>query len=125
MPEVRTRDEALAAIDRALTQWQAEAAGGLDQATAAAGRAHAAAETETTRREHRVSVLQAKLRELSGVDSPQARALYAQIQRELVDAEQSLEAARRATWRIVPPPAPPPAAQPRAHGRIQRQRGAH
>lgn len=101
MPEVRTRDEALAAIDRALTQWQAEAADGLDQAMAAADRAHTAAEAETTRRAQRVAVLQARLRELSRADSQQVQALYAQIQRELADAEQSLEAARRATWRIA------------------------
>jgi ParB-like chromosome segregation protein Spo0J len=101
MPEVRTRDEALAAIDRALTQWQAEAADGLDQAVTAVGRAHTAAEAETTRRAQRVAVLQARLRELSRADSQQAQALYAQIQRELVDAEQSLETARQATWRMA------------------------
>ena len=73
----------------------------LAQAMAAADRAHTAAEAETTRRAHRVSVLQAQLRELSSADSPQAQALYAQIQRQLVDAEQSLEVARQATWRTA------------------------
>jgi hypothetical protein len=101
VPEVRTRDEALTAIDRALTQWQGETVGVLDQAMAAADRAHVAAEAETTRRAQRVAVLQARLRELSRAGSQQVQALYAQIQRELVDAEQSLEAARRATWRIA------------------------
>ena len=54
--EIRTRDEALAAIDRALMQWTAKTGSTLAQAMAAAAGVHAAAEAETSRRAQRVDV---------------------------------------------------------------------
>ena len=101
MSDVRTRDEALTAIDRALARWRAEAADMLAQAMSAAGEAQAAGEAETRRRAQQVATLQAQLRALSSTDSQSAQALRAQIQRQLVHAEQSLEAARQATRRIA------------------------
>jgi hypothetical protein len=96
MSEIRTRDEALIAIDRALMQWAAEAGGTLAQAVAAADKTHTAAEAETSRRAQRVATLEALLSTL-GPDDPQR----AQVQRDLVRAQRSLEAARRATQRIA------------------------
>jgi hypothetical protein len=96
MTEIRTRDEALAAIDRALVRWAAEAAGTLAQAMAAATGAHAAAQAETTRRAQKVATIEALLRSLQP-DDP----LRAQVQRDLVRAQTSLDAARRATQRIA------------------------
>jgi hypothetical protein len=96
MTEVRTRDEALAAIDRALMQWAADTGGALTQAKAAVAVALAEAEAETSRRTQRVDALQALLTTLPP-DNPQR----AQVQRDLVRAQMSLEAARRATQRIA------------------------
>jgi hypothetical protein len=96
MTEIRTRDEALAAIDRALARWTSEAGSTLAQAIAAAGRAQAAAEAETSRRAQRVAALEAQLSALQP-DAPQR----AQVQRDLLRAWQSLEAARQATRRLA------------------------
>src|ERR1700690_1962237 len=96
MTEIRTRDEALAAIDHALMQWATEAGGTLAQAVAAADKVHAAAEAETNRRAQLAARLEALLGAL-GPDDPQP----AQVQRELLRAQISLDVARRATRRIA------------------------
>ena len=96
MSEIRTRDEALAAIDRALMQWAADTGGTLTEAMAAAVGALAEAEAEASRRSQRVDALQALLSTLPP-DDPQRP----QVQRDLVRAQMSLEAARRATQRIA------------------------
>jgi hypothetical protein len=95
MTEIRTRDEALAAIDHALAQWLDGAAAVLTEAMAAASGAAATAEAQVSRRAQRVAVLEAQLRSLPS-DSP-ARA---QIQRELGRAHESLRAGRDAARRI-------------------------
>jgi hypothetical protein len=57
--EVRTRDEALVAVDRGLAQWAAAAAGVLVQAAATASGAQSAAEAEVRRRAARIAALEA------------------------------------------------------------------
>jgi hypothetical protein len=96
MTEIRTRDEALAAVDRALAQWSAETGGLLAQATAAVRNAYTAAEAETSRRAQRVASLEALLSSLPADDPHRA-----QVQRDLARAGVSLDAARRATQRIA------------------------
>ena len=96
MTEIRTRDEALAAVDRALAQWSADTGGTLAQATAAVRNVYLTAEAETNRRAQRVTSLEALLSSLPA-DAPQ-RAL---VERDLARAAMSLDAARRATQRIA------------------------
>jgi hypothetical protein len=100
VPDIRTRDEALETISRALAQWSSEAGDALTRAMTEASAALEAAKAEITYREQRVAALQAQLRELASADAHHAQALRAQIQHQLANAEQSLDTARRATRRI-------------------------
>ncbi len=59
MLEVRTRDEALVAVDRGLAQWAAAATGVLVQAAATASGAQSAAEAEVRRRAAKLAALEA------------------------------------------------------------------
>jgi len=70
MAEVRTRDEALLAVDRALSQWLATAAGVLQQATASAAGARSVADTEARKWATRASALKAQLDAVRGGEDP-------------------------------------------------------
>lgn len=91
MPEIRTRDEALAAVDAALAEWSGASADLLTRALAAAGAAQAEAESEVARRARRVEELADVLRSLRD-DDP----LRSVVAAQLVRARESLAAGQRA-----------------------------
>lgn len=93
MVEVRTRNEALAAVDQALAEWTATTTGLLEQAQSAARAAMGEAESIRRRREAEVRALEAIL---SAADDQRRRALTA----ELVRATEALDRAARACARI-------------------------
>ena len=96
MTEIRTRDEALAAVDRALGQWTTQAEGALAQACAAVAGAQAAAESEVRSRGARVAALERFLASGRRDDERSARAAQ-----ELARARESLEAGRQASAHVA------------------------
>lgn len=110
MLEVRTRDEALVAVDRGLAQWAAAAAGVLVQAAAAVGGARSSAEAEVRRRAARVAALEALRSSLRAGDDTRAldreigRARDAHraaivVARRIMDVAQRIAALRRSQAR--------------------------
>jgi hypothetical protein len=95
MPEVRTRDAALVAVDRGLAQWAAAVTGVLGQAAATVSAAQLAAEAEVRRRAAKAAALEA-LR-TSVRDWAAARAL----DREIGQARDSHRTAIMAAQRIT------------------------
>jgi hypothetical protein len=95
MTEVRTRDEALAGVDRALAQWTTQAERALAQALAAVTGAQAAAESEVRVRAARVAALERFLASMRRDDKRSARAAQ-----ELASARESLQAGRRASAHV-------------------------
>lgn len=91
MAEIRTRDEALAAVDAALVQWAGASAEALARAMTSAGAAQSEADGEVSRRAQRVSELTDALAAL-GDDAP----LKAVIAATLARAKESLETGKRA-----------------------------
>ncbi len=96
MTEVRTRDEALAAIDAGLARWAGAATDVLAQAMAAAGGAQAAAEAEAVGRSRRV----AELADLLASLGPEEK-LRPVAAADLAAARESLAAARQAVTRLA------------------------
>jgi hypothetical protein len=96
MTGVRTRDEALAVIDRALAQWAADSGGVLTQAVAAAAGALAVAETEAARRAAGVVALEQRLAAMRS-DDPGRGTVAAQLAR----AREALQAARQAVAQLA------------------------
>jgi hypothetical protein len=91
MPEIRTRDEALAAVDAALAQWSGASVDLLTRALAAVGAAQAEAESEVARRAHLVAELTDVLASLRS-DDPLRGVVAARLAR----ARESLAAGQRA-----------------------------
>lgn len=96
MTEVRTRDEAIAAIDAGLARWAAAAADLLARATVTASGARAAAEAEAVRRSRRVTELADLLAMLAAEDK-----LRPVVAADLARAKESLAAAQRAEARLA------------------------
>lgn len=94
MSEIRTRDEAIAAVDRAFAVWATTVTGVLTQAKVVADNAQAEAERVVRRRAAVVSALEARL---SAADEDNKRRLRA----EMVQASAVLDQARRASVRIA------------------------
>lgn len=96
MAEIRTRDEALAAVDTALAQWAEASAEVLARAMTSAGAAQSEADAQVSRRAQRVSEL---IDALAGLrdDEP----LKAVIEGGLVRAKESLETGKRAAAGIA------------------------
>jgi multidrug efflux pump subunit AcrA (membrane-fusion protein) len=94
--EVRTRDEALAAIDAALGQWTQASAGAVAQAATSAGAARSEADAEVSRRAQRVSQLADALAVMR--DDEPLRAVAAAA---LARAKESLETGQRAAGTIA------------------------
>lgn len=95
MTEIRTRDEALTAIDRGLGQWAADATGVLTQARTVADGALTAGRSKVRRLANQVAASEAVLGSLRPEDDPR------QAQRNLAQARESLQAAQRAERRIA------------------------
>lgn len=95
MTEIRTRDDALAAVDRGLAQWATAALGVFTQATAVISAACASGESQVQRLRARVAALEALLRSLRPEDDPRP------LERELAQTRQSLASAQRATQQIA------------------------
>lgn len=96
MAEIRTRDEALAAVDAALVHWAGASAEVLARAMTSAGAAQADADAQVSRRAQRVSELIDALAVL-GDDEP----LKALIAIDLARAKESLETGERAAAGIA------------------------
>lgn len=94
MPEVRTRDEAIASVVRALDDWVQTLTGILTQAKAVANNARVEAERVVSRRGNKVSALEVML---TAADDNHRRRLSA----ELVQARAIHDQARRAYVRIA------------------------
>jgi hypothetical protein len=94
MAEVRARDEALAAIDRGLTQWITAAAGVLAQASAAAEGNRSVADAAVRKCVNKIGAIEVGLASLKQGQDP--RPLEQQLRR----ARQSLQAARQAAAKI-------------------------
>lgn len=94
MAEIRTRDEALVAVDRGLSQWESAAAGVLTQAAAAVHGAKSVAYGEVRGWTSKAAALQASLDSLGPDDDPRP------LRSELMRAEQNLQSARRAMAQI-------------------------
>jgi hypothetical protein len=88
--EIRTRDEALAAVDAALAHWAGASAASLAVAMASARAARSEAEAQVSRRVQRVSELTCALAGLR--DEP----LKAVVAADLARAKESLETGKRA-----------------------------
>ena len=96
MTEIRTRDEALAAVDAAFTQWAEASAEALARAMTSAGAAQSEADAQVSRRAQRVSELTDALAVLRD-DEP----LKAVITADLARAKESLETGKRAAAGIA------------------------
>ncbi len=96
MTEVRTRDEALAAVEAALVQWAETSAGALAQAMTSAGAAQSEADAEVSRRAQRVSQLADALAVMR--DDEPLKAITAAT---LARAKESLETGKRAAADIA------------------------
>lgn len=94
MTEVRTRDEALASVDRGLSQWAASVSGVLTQATAAGSAATAEAGAVVRQSAGKVAASQQVLGSLRPEDDRST------LERDLADAQRSLDAAKGALSRI-------------------------
>jgi hypothetical protein len=88
--EIRTRDEALGAIEMALSQWESSAAGVLTQAAASVNGAKSAAQTEVRRWVSKVAALQAMLASLGPDDDARS------IRSQLMHCERNMQSARQA-----------------------------
>ena len=95
MSEVRTRDEALASVDRSLAQWFTAATGVLTQAGAASSAATQQADEAVRRFVTKAAALEQLLQSLGPQDD------RSQVERDLADAQASLQAARNAAQRIA------------------------
>lgn len=91
MAQIRTRDEALAAVDAALAQWSEASADLLTRARAAVGAAQAEAEAEVGRRSSLVAQLTDLLASLPADDR-----LRPVVAAQLARAKESLAAGQRA-----------------------------
>jgi hypothetical protein len=96
MPEIRTRDEALAAVDTALAQWEGASAEVLARAVTSARAAQSEADAQVSWRAQRVSELTDALTVLRD-DEP----LKAIITADLAHAKESLETGKRAAAGVV------------------------
>lgn len=96
MTEVRTRDQALAAIDDGLARWAETAADLLARAMATVGAAQAEAEAEVSRRSRRVTQLTDLLAVLAAEDK-----LRPVVVADLARAKESLAAAQRASAKLT------------------------
>ncbi len=96
MTEIRTRDEALAAVDAAVAQWAEASAEVLARAMASAGAAQSEADAQVSRRARRVSELTDALAVLRD-DEP----LKAIVAADLARAKESLETGKRAAAGIA------------------------
>lgn len=94
MSEVRTRDEALAAIDRGLAQWATSVSGVLIQASAAGSAAASAADCVVRRLTNAVAAAEMRLASMSAEDD------RSPLERELAEARRSLEVAMGASRRV-------------------------
>jgi len=94
MTGIRTRDEALAAVYRGLSTWDAEASGVLTQATAVVGAARVEADGAVRRWTGRVAAVEALLAAVGPEDDPRP------LQAELARSEASLQAARSARSQV-------------------------
>jgi hypothetical protein len=92
--EIRTRDEALVAVDRGLAQWETAAAGVLTQAAAVVNGAKSVADGEVRRWTSKVAALQASLSTLGPGDDPRP------MRSELMRAEHNRHSARQAMAQI-------------------------
>ncbi len=95
MTEVRTRDEALVAVDRGLAQWDTAATGVFVQAAAAASSAQLSAEAAVRRCTMKVAALEQLLRSLGPDDD------RGPVERELAVARVSLQTARQGAQQIA------------------------
>lgn len=93
MTEVRTRDEAIASVDRALQVWSTDVTGLLSQATSQAGAARDEAERVVRGCANKVAVVEALL---SAAGEDQRRRLQA----ELIRAKEAYDQAKRANVRV-------------------------
>lgn len=96
MTEVRTRDEALAAVEASLVRWAEMSAGALRQALASAGAAQSGAEAEVALRAQRVAQLTDALAVMR--DDEPLRGVAAA---DLARAKESLESGKRAAADIA------------------------
>jgi hypothetical protein len=94
MTEVRTQDEALASVDRALQPWSSEVTGILTQAQSAAGAARGAVESAIRNLANHVSALEALF---AAADEEGRQRLQSRLGR----AKEALENARRAGARVA------------------------
>jgi hypothetical protein len=94
MNEIRTRDEALAAVDRGLAQWEANVTGVVTQAGAVVETACREADDAVRRWMTKIATLQARLASLGANDDPRS------VESELHRAEVSLQSARSARERV-------------------------
>jgi hypothetical protein len=95
MPEIRTRDEALVAVDRGLAQWGTAMTGVLTQAAATAGGAHGEAQAGVRRLATQLSALQAQRSSMP----PEADTRG--IDREIVETQTHLRTAQQAAAQIA------------------------
>src|SRR4051794_22209696 len=95
MPEIRTGDEALVAVDRALAQWGTAMKGVLTQAAATARGAMDLAEGEVRQRATRLAALQAKRSSMPPEADTRA------IDREIAEAAVRLRTAQQAAAQIA------------------------
>jgi hypothetical protein len=93
--EIRTRDEALTAVDHGLGQWAAEATGALTQARAMVDGARSMSQSKVRRLENEVAAIEALLGSLRPEDD------LRRAQRSLAQARQSLQAAQTSAQRIA------------------------
>jgi hypothetical protein len=94
LAEVRARDEALVVVDRALSEWAVQTSGVLTQATARGTAAVAYADAVVHRLAGKIAATRQLLGSLREVDD------RSRLERELTEAERSLDVARSASQRI-------------------------
>jgi hypothetical protein len=95
MPEIRTRDEALVAVDRGLAQWGTTMTGVLTQAAAMAGAARNEADSAVRRQTTKLAALQAQRASMPPEADTRA------IDREIVEAQARLRTAQQAAARVA------------------------
>lgn len=93
MPEVRTRDEAIALVDQALNKWSTDVTGLLTQAQSVARGACDEVESAVRKRANEVAALSALLESASPEEKRG-------IQAKLIRAQEASEQARRASVRV-------------------------
>src|SRR5688500_414977 len=95
MPEIRTRDEALVAVDRGLAQWGTTMTGVLTQAAAMAGAARNEADSAVRRQATKLAAFQAQRASMPPEADTRA------IDREIVEAQARLRTAQQAAARVA------------------------